>query len=286
MISIPAACSARIALLEPDHARFAEIARLRREEGEGGVAPVVAQPLLDEEAVVGEGVDRHQLDGSDAELDEVVDHGRMTKGREGAAQLGRHRRVQGREALDVRLVEDRVAPWPLRRPIVTPGVGWSVDDAFRHHRRAVAPVRSQVAAVRSRTIAEQGVVPADAAVQAPGIGIEEQLVRVEAVPAPRLVGAVHAIAVELSRLQAGDIAVPDLIRPLRQGEPLDLPAPLRIEQAEFDRRRMCGEEREVDALAVPYRPEGRRAPVADPACAHPLISRQLSVIHQTHARGR
>ena len=50
---------------------------VRREEAEGVVAPVVAQPLLEQRAVLDELVDRHQLDRGDAELVEVVDDRRV-----------------------------------------------------------------------------------------------------------------------------------------------------------------------------------------------------------------
>ena len=91
---MPASCSARIAALEPDGAGVAEIARLGREIGERRIAPIVAQPLLDEEAVVDEGVDRQELDRRDAEPHEMLDHGRMAERVVGAAHRLRHLGMQ------------------------------------------------------------------------------------------------------------------------------------------------------------------------------------------------
>ncbi len=54
------------------------------------------------------------------------------------------------------------------------------------------------------------------------VGVDEQLVGVEAMPLLRLERPVGAVAVELSRTQARDIAVPDLPVPLGQVELLDL----------------------------------------------------------------
>ena len=62
-----------------------QIARLRREEGDRVVAPVVAQALLDQIAVVDEGVDRQQLGAGDAERAQIGRNVRMGQAREGAA---------------------------------------------------------------------------------------------------------------------------------------------------------------------------------------------------------
>jgi len=43
------------------------VLRVRREEADGVVAPVVAQTALEQVGVVDEGVDRHQLDRCDSE---------------------------------------------------------------------------------------------------------------------------------------------------------------------------------------------------------------------------
>ena len=59
---------------EAAQALRAEIARHRGEEAERIVAPVVAQTLLQQMIVVGEPVDRHQLDRGHAEALDVADH--------------------------------------------------------------------------------------------------------------------------------------------------------------------------------------------------------------------
>ena len=64
---MPAACSRRTATFTWLRIRLDQIARLRREKGERGIAPVVAQPPLHQEAVLHEGVHRQQFDRGDAE---------------------------------------------------------------------------------------------------------------------------------------------------------------------------------------------------------------------------
>ena len=60
---------------------------VRREEADRVVAPVVAQPALDQVAVVDELMHRHQLDGADAEARQVIERRRMGEAGVGAAQL-------------------------------------------------------------------------------------------------------------------------------------------------------------------------------------------------------
>src|ERR1700730_12717052 len=93
--------------------------------------------------------------------------------------------------------------------------------------------------------------PAKAAVQRFGIGIEEQLMGVEAVPAAGIVRTIDAITIERARPRIGQIAMPDLIAAFRQGAARDLAHARGVEQAELDLRRIGGEEREIDPLAVP-----------------------------------
>src|SRR3546814_147782 len=82
----------------------------------------------------------------------------------------------------------------------------------------------------------------------------------------RLVGAMHAVAVVLPRANVVQVAVPDLVGVLRQGDALQLAAAGAVEEAELDLLGMGGEEREVHARAVPGGPE--RIGVAGTEPAH------------------
>ena len=57
------------------------VERVRREVADRAVAPVVRQPALGEEALVGDVVDRQQLDRRDAELAQVARSPARTRGR-------------------------------------------------------------------------------------------------------------------------------------------------------------------------------------------------------------
>ena len=86
------------------------------------------------------------------------------------------------------------------------------------------------------------------------VGIDDDLVGIEAVARVRRVGPVHAVAVELARPHVGQVAVPDHVGLLGQRDRQRFDFGVgRIEQAELDSRRMLGEQREVDADAVPGR---------------------------------
>ena len=79
-------------------------------------------------------------------------------------------------------------------------------------------------------MAEQGVMPADAALKLTGIRVDHQLVGVEAMTMSWVVGSMDPIPVELTGSNALDVSVPDLIRALGQGDAVGFPAAERIEE--------------------------------------------------------
>jgi hypothetical protein len=97
-------------------------------------------------------------------------------------------------------------------------------------------------------VPEQGLVPAERAVDRLRVRVEQQLGRIAAVTALRLVRPVHAVAVPLARRDARQVAVPDERVDLAQ-----VVARLRtrvVEQAELDPLGDLGEQREVRAGPV------------------------------------
>src|ERR1039457_3333787 len=106
-----------------------------------------------------------------------------------------------------------------------------------------------------------GCVRADRADDRLGVGVEQQLRRVEAKSVFRLVGAVDAVAVALSRTNARQIDVP-VVRGLVLDRDPGLVVIL-VEQAQLDALGALGEQREVRALAVPARAERKRLSTPD-----------------------
>src|SRR5450631_964795 len=93
--------------------------------------------------------------------------------------------------------------------------------------------------------------PGELAAEPLAVGVDQELVRVEAVPGLRVIGPVHAIPVELAGLSVGQITVPDILRALRQSDAVELALSGRIEQAKLDLLGGAREQREVRAAAVP-----------------------------------
>src|SRR5438309_842513 len=93
-----------------------------------------------------------------------------------------------------------------------------------------------------------------------GIGIEQQLVGIEAMAMLRLIGAMNAVAVLCAWADIGEIAVPDIVGALQQAEPLQLAAIAGIEQAQFDLLRICRKDRKVCPDAVEGRSKRSRRP--------------------------
>ena len=151
---MPAACSDlhhRLELLHllagwPRGPAARGVLGVRGEEAEGVVAPVVAQALVEQRAVLDELVHRHQLDRGDAEPGQVVDDRRVREAGVRAALLLRDVRVQLGQALDVGLVDDRLVVGDVEAAVALP-VEERVDDHAVHHvrrrsrRRCASPRR-------------------------------------------------------------------------------------------------------------------------------------------------
>src|SRR5271154_1810940 len=110
-------------------------------------------------AVIDRGMDRQQLDGSDAEPDEVVDHSRRGEASEGAAMLGIDAGVALSDPTDAQLKNNRLFPQDPRPVLLAPGVRGFDDPAFRNKPRIVAPVDRQILARCADAIAEDGIGP-------------------------------------------------------------------------------------------------------------------------------
>ncbi len=100
-----------------------------------------------------------------------------------------------------------------------------------------------------------GIAPHQPAGGAPRIGIDQQLVGIEAVAMFRLIGAVNAITVELTGADVVEITVPDIFGALGQFNAFEFASALAVEQAQFDLLRVGGEQRKIGSPAVPVRTE-------------------------------
>ena len=80
-------------------------------------------------------------------------------------------------------------------------------------------------------IAEQGVVPPDTPEELAGVGVDQELVRIEAVTGLGLIGAVDPIAVDCARPRGWQVAVPDLVGVFRQFDTLKFGFSGIVEQA-------------------------------------------------------
>ena len=135
----------------------------------------------------------------------MLDHGRVRDAGIGAALLFGDLRVQLGQALDVGLVDDRLVVGDPQLAVAVP-LEERVDD------HAVHGVRRRVGVVPGVGVAEfvgeERRVPVDLALDGLGVGVHQQLVRVEAVAVLRLVRAVDPVAVLLAGLDLRQVAVP------------------------------------------------------------------------------
>ena len=224
---------------------------VRGEEPQRVVAPVVDEVALGERGLGEELVHRQQLDRGDAEVAEVVDDGGCREAGVGPAQLLRHAVVQLRHALDVHLVDHRVAPAASRRRVRAPLEVVVDHDAARDVRRRV-----EVAGLLglAHGVAEDRVVDDEVAGHRLAVGVEQQLLGVEPQPGVGVPRSVRAVAVAGARRHTGQGAVPHAERVL--GQPV---AGLDAVVVEDAHPHLLGTGRvdgEVRRLLRPGRPQG------------------------------
>ncbi len=193
---------------------------------------------------------RHQLDRRHPERGQVLDDRRVGDAGVGAAHRLGHVRVGLGQALDVRLVDHRVRVLVARGPVDAP-VEVRVDHHGLRHvdGRVLVVARVRVA----EGVAEHRLVPVELAVDRLRVGVEQQLVRVAAMPLRRVPRAVHAVAVALTGLDPREEDVPDERVDLGQFDP-GLVAGL-VEETQLDLLGDLAEDREIGSVSVETGPE-------------------------------
>ena len=110
-------------------------------------------------------------------------------------------------------------------------------------------------------VAEDGRVPVELADMGARVGVEQQLVRIEAMAGLRLVGPVDAKAVEGARADVGDVAVKNLVGELRQFEALDFAFAVRASKMQTSTCVACAEKTaKLAPLPSPVAPSGKGLP--------------------------
>ena len=172
---------------------------VRGEVADRVVAPVVDQAALADGRLGDELLHRQQLDRGHAEVAQVVGDRGVGQAGVRAAQLLGHPVVQLGHALDVQLVDDRVAPAACAAAASSPQSKSSSTTTLRGTEAAESAVLSLLGTARRRSRRSPGPGTSVAA-DGLGVGVEQQLGRVEAQPGRGVPRAVHPEAVAGARL--------------------------------------------------------------------------------------
>ena len=113
---------------------------------------------------------------------------------------------------------ERLAPLAPDFVSVTYGAGGSTRQRTHHTIERI--LNETILAPAAHRIAVYGIAPAQPAHGVLGIGVEQQLVRIEPVPFFGLVGTMHPVAVRLTRACLRQVAVPDMVGTLAQCDTL------------------------------------------------------------------
>ena len=224
----------------PERVLARAVGRVRREEGDRRVAPVVR---LAGRAILGvELKDGQQLDGGDAEflqignlLDQAGIGAALRLGHAGAGMAG--------ETAHVHLVNDRPRGRPAQRRVAFPVVGARIRHHALHRRGGVvAGLGGGFTTVLRRHH------------HAAAIRIQQHLGRIEPHPARRIGRPMHTIAIELARLHSRHERVPVVIGSVCAWIQFDGPAGSGIvgpiKEQQLHARGRAGEQAEVRAAAA------------------------------------
>ena len=215
---------------------------MRREEADGVVAPVVRQPLRDQERLGHVLVHRQQFDGGDAQAEQVRDGGFVAQAGVGPAQRRGNAGMAHGEALDMDLVDDRVR-------VAVPGAVVILPAECRVHDQAPGHIRRRIQGARLAGVgcilAEHLRPERDRSADRLRVGVQQQLGRVAPQALGRVPGSADAVPVGLPRAGAGHERMPDIGVVIGQRD-LRFRAG-RIEQAQRDAVGDAGGEREVRA---------------------------------------
>ena len=183
--------------------------RLRGEERQRRVAPVVRQPQPRQMRLVHRRMDGQQLEAGHPEAAQIAGHRRMAEPRVGAALLRRERGMLLGEALDVQLVQHGGVPVHERAQIVLPVEGVGDHDgphgvlAVVHlvtPRRVADPVEHRVDLEGEEGAQQRGGVG-----DAPRPGVQQQLVRGAQQPRRGIPGAIDPQPVPRPGGHPGDV---------------------------------------------------------------------------------
>src|SRR3954452_2065890 len=120
-----------------------------------------------------------------------------------------------RQTLYVGFVDDCAFPGYSRLPRAASRMeGRVYHGGLGYCPRIVPPVEPQIVELASGTVAEMGIAPHQPARNPTRIGIEQQLVAVEAVTVLGFVRAVNPVAIELTGRDVIEVAMPDILAEL------------------------------------------------------------------------
>ena len=202
---------------------------------------------------------RQQLDRGDAQALEMRNRGRLGKAGNRAPQLAGNARMLLTVAAHMHLIEHRLAPGASGRGQAVGAANQTCNPALRHEGCAVAVIEGMAALGMIGLIAEHRVMPPETADQLAGIRVEQQLVRIEAMPVIRRIRAMGPQAIDQTGLRFGKESVKDIAGAAWQVNARDFLLAGGIEQTQLDALGMMRPDCNVDAVALDMGTEFFRA---------------------------
>ena len=176
--------------------------------------------------------------------------GRLGQAGNRAAMFAGNARMLLAVTAHMHLIEHGFTPGASGRGQAVGSADRACHPALRHEGRAVAPIEGVAAFGVIGLKPKHRVMPLELADQLPGIGVEQQLVGIEAVPVVRRIRTMRAQAIDQSCLRLWQKSVKDIAGATGQVDALDFVLAERIEQTQLDALGMMRPDRDIDAIVL------------------------------------
>ena len=156
-------------------------------------------------------MNRHQFNGSNPQLPEIINYSRVCKRGIGAANVFRNMRMEFCKTLHVQFVDNCFMIGNLWKLIFLPIERRIDHNTSRHKWHAVLTTKTQICIGMPHFVAKQRIVPMDGIRNCLGVRIDEKFIRIKPMSMFRFITAIDPVAIQLTWLQTRNINMPHMM---------------------------------------------------------------------------
>ena len=211
------------------------ITGFRCEKRQCVVAPVIAQSMRNQVAIIDMIMHGHQFHSRDTQFLQMINRRTGCQSGVSSTQRFRYLWIQPGKSFHMHLIDQSLVPWCTRMSVVAPAKLRIHHDTQRRTPCIVAKIDLQILSHMPDLMTEHGIGPPDPATNRSGVRIQQNFMSVEAMTGGRIKRTMHTIPVKLTGADVGQVNVPDTIRLfLQQNSAGFFSVFSRVEQAQLD----------------------------------------------------